>query len=66
VCVSRWDVVELGRRATAQAAAEVLDRLEDEIRERPDIEGVELDPNGCAEPAGVGRAADRGVRLNGA
>lgn len=25
--VSRWDVVELGRRATAQAAAEVLDRL---------------------------------------
>jgi putative transposase len=25
--VSRWDVVELGRRATAQAAAAVLDRL---------------------------------------
>jgi transposase InsO family protein len=25
--VSRWDVVELGRRATAQAAATVLDRL---------------------------------------
>lgn len=25
--VSRWDVVELGRRATAAAAAEVLDRL---------------------------------------
>lgn len=25
--VSRWDVVELGRRATAQAAADVLDRL---------------------------------------
>jgi transposase InsO family protein len=25
--VSRWDVVELGRRATAVAAAEVLDRL---------------------------------------
>jgi transposase InsO family protein len=25
--VSRWDVVELGRRATARAATEVLDRL---------------------------------------
>jgi transposase InsO family protein len=25
--ISRWDVVELGRRATASAAAEVLDRL---------------------------------------
>jgi putative transposase len=29
--VSRWDVIELGRRATARAATEVLDRLDERM-----------------------------------
>jgi transposase InsO family protein len=59
--VSRWDVVELGRRATAQAAAEVLDRLAE--RMPFPIRAISID-NGAEFRAEFEAACEtRGIRL---
>ena len=59
--VSRWDVVELGRRATARAAADVLDRLAE--RMPFPVRAISID-NGSEFMAEFETAcADRGIRL---
>lgn len=59
--VSRWDTVELGRRATAPAAAAVLDRLAE--RMPFGIRAISID-NGSEFMAEFETAcADRGIRL---
>jgi transposase InsO family protein len=59
--VSRWDVVELGRRATARAAAEVLDRLAE--RMPFGIRAISID-NGSEFMADFETACQaRGIRL---
>jgi transposase InsO family protein len=59
--VSRWDVVELGRRATAQAAAEVLDRLAERMPFA--VRAISID-NGAEFMAEFETACQaRGIRL---
>ena len=59
--VSRWDVVELGRRATAAAAAVVLDRLAE--RMPFPVRAISID-NGSEFMAEFETAcAERGIRL---
>jgi len=59
--VSRWDVVELGRRATAQAAAAVLDRLAE--RMPFGVRAISID-NGSEFMAEFETACEaRGIRL---
>jgi putative transposase len=59
--VSRWDVVELGRRATAQAAADVLDRLAE--RMPFPVRAISID-NGSEFMAEFETACEaRGIRL---
>jgi transposase InsO family protein len=59
--VSRWDVVELGRRATAQAAAAVLDRLAE--RMPFPVRAISID-NGAEFMAEFEAACQaRGIRL---
>ena len=59
--VSRWDVVELGRRATARAAADVLDRLAE--RMPFPVRAISID-NGAEFMAEFETAcAARGIRL---
>jgi len=59
--VSRWDVVELGRRATARAAAEVLDRLAERMPFA--IRAISID-NGSEFMADFETACQaRGIRL---
>jgi len=59
--VSRWDTVELGRRATAQAAADVLDRLAE--RMPFPVRAISID-NGSEFMAEFEAACEvRGIRL---
>lgn len=59
--VSRWDTLELGRRATAQAAATMLDRLAE--RMPFPVRAISID-NGSEFMAEFETAcADRGIRL---
>jgi putative transposase len=59
--VSRWDTIELGRRATAQAAADVLDRLAE--RMPFDVRAISID-NGSEFMAEFETTCEaRGIRL---
>jgi len=59
--VSRWDICELGRRATAQAAAAVLDRLAERMPFR--VRAISID-NGSEFMAEFEAACQaRGIRL---
>ena len=59
--VSRWDTLELGRRATARAAADVLDRLAE--RMPFEVRAISID-NGSEFMAEFETAcAARGIRL---
>jgi transposase InsO family protein len=59
--ISRWDLVELGRRATAQAAADVLDRLAERLPFS--VRAISID-NGAEFMAEFETACQaRGIRL---
>jgi transposase InsO family protein len=59
--VSRWDTVELGRRATAQAAAEVLDRLAE--RMPFGVRAISIDNGSEFMAEFEQRCQERGIRL---
>lgn len=59
--VSRWDTVELGRRATAQAAAAVLDRLAE--RMPFPVRAISIDNGSEFMAEFEQRCQERGIRL---